>query len=293
MRHLAAIVLLFAMGCENGTSPVQPTPTEPVAPQPPPPLVFSLNGSVQDTASRPLADARVEITAGHRSGAVETTDSNGRFRMPGTFTGTVTIAASKDGYHSASLTVPHPQWLPRMLLSGPLPENLNLSTSLSLQPDAPPASIAGEYTLTITADPSCSALPDEVRTRAYRATIVPTDRPTAFQGRASDARFVSDSPCVGRPAESCIHNSFHIGMAGDFANLGASLLEQLSETIYLLIEGGVSASFGPSGISAPLNAQVVYCPVRPVYTSGEYWACPTDTGVDCSSIRHRLTLVPR
>ena len=53
MRHLAAVVLLFAMGCENGKSPVQPTPPEPVSPQPTPPLVFSLSGMVQDTASRP------------------------------------------------------------------------------------------------------------------------------------------------------------------------------------------------------------------------------------------------
>ena len=32
---------------------------------------------------------------------------------------------------------------------------------------------------------------------------------------------------------------------------------------YLVIDGGVSAPLGPSGISAPFNAQFVYCPVRP------------------------------
>jgi hypothetical protein len=277
MRYLAAVVLLFAVGCENGTSPVQPTPSQPVSPQPAPPPVFSLSGSVQDTASRPLRGARVEVIAGDRLGTFETSDNNGRFRMPGTFTGTVTVTASKDGYHSVSSTVPLPQVLRR--LSAPLGENFGFWMNLSLQPDGPVANIAGEYTVTITADRSCSALPDEVRTRAYRATIIPTGRPTAFQGTLSDARF--------------IHNSFSIGMAGDFVDFSISILEQLSETIYLLIEGGLSASFGPSGISAPLNAQVVYCPVRPVYTSGEYWACPTDTGVDCSSIRHQLTLAPR
>jgi hypothetical protein len=174
-----------------------------------------------------------------------------------------------------------------------IPENLNLWTNLSLQPDGPPANIAGEYTLTVTADRSCSTLPDEVRTRTYSATIVPGGRPTAFQGRVSGARFIPESPCVGRPPDSCIHNYFEIGMAGDFASFWTRIMEQLSETIYVVIDGGLSASFGPSGIAAPLNAQFLYCPVSPVWTAGEYWACPIDTGVDCSSIRHQLTLVPR
>ena len=98
MRHLAAVVLLFAVGCEDGKSPVQPTPPVSVSPESAPPIVFSLSGSVQDTASRPVAGARVEIIAGDRSGTFETTDGYGRFRMPGTFTGTVTVAGSKDGY---------------------------------------------------------------------------------------------------------------------------------------------------------------------------------------------------
>ncbi len=291
MRCLAAVVLVFTLGCEDGKSPVQPTPLNPAAPAPTPPLVFSVNGTVQDTASRPLAGARVEVIAGDRSGTFETTDRNGRFRMPGTFTGTVTIAASKDGYHSASSTAPHPQYLLRLAV--PPPADLGFSMSLSLQPDGPPANISGEYTLTITTDRSCSRLPDEVRTRTYKATITPGGRATAFQGRVSDGRFVPVSPCVGGPPESCIHNYFEIGMAGDFASFWTRIMEQLSETIYLVIDGGFSASFGPSGISAPLNAQFVYCPVRPVWTSGEYWACPTDTGVDCSSVQHQLTLVPR
>ena len=292
MRHLAAVVLLVALGCNDSQSPVQPTPAAPVSPQPAPPLVFSLSGSVQDTASRPLAGARVEVIAGDRSGTFETTDSSGRFRMPGTFTGTVTLAGSKDGYHQESQILPHPQMLRRL---PSLPDNLNLWTNLSLQPDGPPANIAGEYTLTITADRSCSTLPDEVRTRTYSATIVRGGRPTSFQGRVSGARFIADPSCVGPPPESCIRNFFSIGMAGDFAHFATSILEQLSETIYLVIDGGVSASFGPSGISAPLNAQFVYCPIRPVW-NGDYWTCPADAdarGVECNSVKHQLTLVPR
>jgi hypothetical protein len=172
-------------------------------------------------------------------------------------------------------------------------ENFGYSMSLSLQPAVPPVNIAGEYTLTITADSACSTLPDAVRTRSYSASIVRGRQPTSFQGRVSGGRFMAESPCAG-PPESCILNYFQIGMAGDFASFWTRILEQLSETIYLLIEGEVSGPFGPGGISAPLNAQFIFCPVRPLW-NGDYWTCPSDAvagGVECSSARHQLTLAP-
>ena len=93
MRHLATAALLFTFGCKDGTTPVQPTPSVATAP-PDTSLVYSLSGSVQDTASRPITGSRVEVIAGDRLGAVETTDRNGRSRLPGTFTGAVTVLAS-------------------------------------------------------------------------------------------------------------------------------------------------------------------------------------------------------
>ena len=51
---LVAGALLF-LGCGDGKSPVQPTPSLPA----PTPHVFSLSGSVSDTASRPLGGSRV------------------------------------------------------------------------------------------------------------------------------------------------------------------------------------------------------------------------------------------
>ena len=134
--------------------------------------------------------------------------------------------------------------------------------------------------MTITADRSCASLPNDVRMRIYTATIVPNGRPTAFRGTVSGGRFVSD-------------NYFQIGMAGEFANFSTQIVEQLSETSYVVIDGGASAPFGLSGISAPLNAQFLFCPVRPVWTFDEGWSCPTDTGVDCSSAQHQFTLNPR
>jgi hypothetical protein len=78
MRHLGALVLLLSLACGDGRSPVQPTPA-PIAPTP---QVFSLSGSVADTASRPLGGSRGEVIDGQRTSVVTTTDETGRFSMP-------------------------------------------------------------------------------------------------------------------------------------------------------------------------------------------------------------------
>lgn len=280
MRHLGAVVLLFSLGCGDGKSPVQPTPS-PVAPTP---QVFSLSGSVRDTASRPLGGSRVEVIDGQRASMVTTTDETGRFSMPGTFTGTVTVTASKDGYVPETTTVP-PNLPPNRPLPPPLPpgEVRRWDFSFSLEPHGPSANIAGVYTLRLTADSACTNLPDEARTRTYTATIVPGYRSTTFVGRLSDARIVS----------SLFSPYFAIGIAGDFANMSVRFVEQLGDT-YLAIDGGAAASFGPSGITTPFNGSFLHCPTEPASAGGEYWWCGAGIeGVECNSSNHQLTLVRR
>jgi Carboxypeptidase regulatory-like domain len=277
MRQSAAVVLLLSLGCGDGNSPVQPTPPLPA----PTPQVFSLSGSVRDTASRPLGGSRVEVIDGQGAAAgTTTTDEAGRFWLPGTFTGMVTVTASKDGYIPETATVAPRHPLP------PLPpgEVGRFDISLSLEPRGPSANIAGVYTLTLTADSACTNLPDEARTRTYTATIVPGYRSTTFLGRLSDARIVSlpFSPY------------FEIGIAGDFANASVRIVEQLGETTYLAIEGGAAVSVGPSGFTAPFSSYFLHCPNEPAWSSGEYWWCGAGVqGVECNSPRNQLTLVRR
>jgi Carboxypeptidase regulatory-like domain len=276
MRQSAAVVLLFSLGCGDGKSPVQSTPPLPA----PTPQVFSLSGSVRDTASRPLGGSRVEVIDGQGAAVGTTTDGAGRFRLPGTFTGMVTVTASKDGYIPETATVPRNHPLP------PLPPGDvgRFDISLSLEPRGPSANIAGVYTLTLTADSACTNLPDEARTRTYTATIVPGYRSTTFLGRLSDARIVSlpFSPY------------FEIGIAGDFANASVRIVEQLGETTYLAIEGGAAVSVGPSGFTALFSSYFLHCPNEPAWSSGEYWWCGAGVqGVECNSPRNQLTLVRR
>ena len=112
MRHLAAVVLLFSLACGDGQSPVQPTPSSPCERS----QEFSLSGSAMDTASRPLGGATVEVIAGSSAGMVTITDDKRPILDAGTFTGTVTLRASKDGYVPETTTVP-----PNLPPNRPLP----------------------------------------------------------------------------------------------------------------------------------------------------------------------------
>jgi hypothetical protein len=286
MRHFGAVLLLFAVGCDNAPLPVQPTLSLPAPTLP----EFRLSGSVRDTASRPLGGSTVEIIAGPNTGTFTTTNENGRFSMPGSFTGVVTVRASKDGYATETTSIPPLRALDRI----PPTEGSNWDMAFDLAPLGPSANLAGMYTMTLTADRACTNLPQEARTRTYTATITPGFRSTSFIAMLSDARFPTFA--CGRPGDSCVHNQFGIGIAGDFANMSVGIVEQLNERAYLAIEGGVAASFGASGITAPFSANFLYCPTKPEWTTGEYWACPAGSGgqaVECNSGRHQLALLRR
>src|SRR5262245_43990636 len=104
-RHVYAVVGLVAgtllvLGCGDRESPVEPTTPVQATPPPVAPAVqdFRLSGAVSDTANRPLAGSKVEVMEGPRAGTFATTDESGRFSMAGTFTGNITLSASKDGY---------------------------------------------------------------------------------------------------------------------------------------------------------------------------------------------------
>jgi hypothetical protein len=160
----------------------------------------------------------------------------------------------------------------------------------------PSANLAGVYTLTLTADRTCTNLPDPARTRSYTATISPGSRSTSFLGRVGDGQFLSTLPCGNRPAEECAHNQFSVGVAGDFAYVSFGIVEKLSGSGYVVMDGWLAASLVSSGLTAPVNSNFLYCSSPPVWTGGEYWACPGDAaadGAECYSQHHQFSLVRR
>ena len=285
-RHgFAAVGLIAAallQGCSDTKAPIEPTPVPDASSQP----VFSLSGYVGDSANRPMSGAKVEVMTGSRIGTVATTDDAGRFSIPGTFIGTVTVIASKDGYVPEARTVPFLSRLPPGTTGAG-----SWEVAFSLEPVGPPVNITGQYTVTLTADSACH-IPQEARTRTYTSTIVQGGRSSAFLSRLSDARFFSTVPCpAGRPPETCTYNLISIGTAGDYAAIYAGIVERLGETTYLAVQAGTAGSFGPTGITAPLNGSFLYCPGEPYLIDQGEWACAG--GEYCDSAHHQITIVRR
>ena len=198
--------------------------------------------------------------------------------MPGTFTqSAITVVASKDAYSPETWNFPTP---------GRPAEGGQWGFAFRLEPLAPSANVAGEYTLTLTTDKACTRLPEEARTRTYMASLAATPwRASTFVGTLSGARIVSVP--MWPPF-------FQIGVADDFADVSLSFVEQLSDGTYLAIEGGTSASVGSSDITAPFNAHFVRCPNQPAMSPGDYWWCGADVpGDECQSSNNQLTLVRR
>jgi hypothetical protein len=240
---------LGLIGCEGSLPPLAPSPVQPPA------LHVTgdqLTGNVYDTARRPLADARIEVLDGPEAGLLTTSDSLGRFSLPGTFDDTTRFRASKDGYVAAIATRNfcaqcniHRWWI-----------------NLVLDLVAAPVNIAGEYTLTIVASGACSALPADFRTRTYTASVV---------------------PAPGRP-----NTSFDVKVSG--AQPG--LVEQVAPNTYLAFGGWFGASVTDvSTIVAPLDAFIDYCvtpsEMGPVYSCGPGQFVEH---AECTSTTHQLLL---
>ena len=143
------------MACGDSRDPV--TPGSPTSPPPTTPgpgnPAARLSGSVYDTAFRPVGGVRIEVIDSPSVAVSTISNGDGSFSLPGTFPMSTTFRASKEGYVTASI----------VQTAG------RFSNYLLFELDVPtaPVVIAGQYTLTLTADPSCLDLPDAVRQRSY------------------------------------------------------------------------------------------------------------------------------
>ena len=228
-----------------------------------------------------MAGVRVEVLNGPEMGMELTSDVNGAFSYTGTFPGTVSIRASKDGY-------------------APATQPARLAASMAwvffqLAPLAPPVQVAGDYTLTITADSACAGLPDDVRTRTYAATVRPGTNASAppntyFDGAVSGAQFAPFA------------NIFWVGVAGDYVAVstegeGPTIVEQVGPNRYVAYLGSAGASVGNPAVStltAPFNGVIEYCELKSAI--GTFYDCsPALAAVreQCTSKNNQLILTRR
>jgi len=252
-RTRAGIVLLVLVqgliGCGGSGSistPTTPSVVSQSPPQPPSPSAppFSaVKGTVVDSADRRLPGARVEVIDGARAGRSAIADSTGDFWFAEPFYDLTLFRATHEGHIAATVSwksgLPNRPWL-----------------LLKLGVVAPPVSIAGDYTLTFIANSICApALPADLRTRTYAATITEMSPPnlagTGFVIVASGADF--EGP----------FNWFSVGVAGDYLAfwLGDEhLKEKLAVNTYFELSGSAEAvtTAGASTISASFDGTFRY-----------------------------------
>jgi hypothetical protein len=109
----------------------------------------------------------------------------------------------------------------------------------------PPVAIGGSYMLTIMADSACTTLPDDVRTRTYRAAVIAATNTSApagtyFNGTVAGAQFAPHA------------NLFWVGVFGDYVSTstigeGPSIVEQVGPNRYIAFMGEAGLSVGSAG----------------------------------------------
>ena len=262
------------------TSPSQtPTPTSPPPPSPPQApasLEFSLSGVAFDNVGTPLADVRVEVIDGPGVGVFALTNASGQYALPGVFSDTIAVRATKAGYVTQTQTFP---------FSRPWPSgHLELHFSL----DTPSVNLAGDYTLTIAADSTCSEFPSEAQSRTYQATMAPSPYLSSlYVATLSGATFFP------------YHNTINARVAGDSAVFNIDpysdmvVTEALTGSAALTFWGTSRATVGGPSISAPFDGTLEYCPnALGSQSTFPYIRCAVPP-VDCASSNHRLTITRR
>jgi hypothetical protein len=238
------------------------------------------------------------VLDGAQAGVVATADANGQFWLAGTFDAATRFRATKDGHATATET-----WtcaMPACGDNGPRPY-----VSFYLVAATPAVDLAGDYTVTFTADSACPDLPSEIRTRTYAATLAPSSHP-----RPNGSANTSMTATLSGASFFGAFLSFEIGVAGDFADFWLDgghdppVVEQLATNTYVAFSGNATAnvSAGVGSIAMPLDGWIDYCVTQT--PMGTYYLCGTDlsgtpipgavvTHAHCDSQHHQLTVTRR
>jgi len=282
-RSLVVLVLLQGLpGCGGSSSPSAPSVPSAVPQAPSLPTIPHVTGFILDSADRAIAGAVVEVLDGPQSGTSTVSDAAGAFSLTGTFDGTTRFRASHEGHVSATQAF-------STIVRG-FPVRFRLAVL------AAPVNVAGDYTLTFTADSACAdQLPAEVRTRTYAATITPLSSAT------QPANTLFMATLSGADLDT-YYRMIAISVAGDYVDFDLSdnvILEEVAPETYLMI-GGIGAAdgatSGASTISATFHGLMDYCVTTEERDAGSVYTCVQSRAIahaQCSSKNHRLTLTRR
>jgi hypothetical protein len=279
MRRLVPlIVALLSLACGNEpTSPSSSLQLPTAPPLPPgvptgPPL--TMRGEVWDTTNLPISGAQVQVVAPIR-GSVAVTDGNGQFLLPWPFAGTVTVRASKEGFHAREYSVPEPG-APRY----------PVSLGFELEAIDSPIIVAGMYDMTFTAANECTQLPIVARQRTYRAQVYPNGR-----GRFSATvlniepiyNTVFHSEVRGEPPQTL---RIHV-VTDPSVNPAIGIVERIEPGIFFEATGSAELPLGARSAAAAFDGTFSLCPAEAAVSYETPYRCPVPP-TTCRSANHRL-----
>jgi hypothetical protein len=216
-----------------------------------PPNTFRLTGKVLESGL-PVQGATVAVLSGVGVGLSTTTDWEGSYRLYGV-AGSIQIKFSKPGY--ADIVKPFTAT-----------QNDVLDFPEAHQTAAIP-SLAGTYTLTLTADSGCpssatrgaAALPDDFRQPRSYAVSVTQDGPALTVTLTDPAIMPKENHFTGRFAPDSFE--FEIGWGYFGYGLDDGVAEQVSSTQWFVFGGQMHAQRSGNAINARLDGALeVYTP---------------------------------
>ena len=224
---------------------------------------FRLTGQVLESGLG-LGEATVDVIGGTGTGLSTVTDAYGRYRLYGV-AANVQIRASKDDYAPAN---------------GSLFVASHLSLNLAIVP-VRQTDITGEYVLVITADSSCTSLPDDARQRRYTARITQTG--PRFRVVLSDAVFAEQIGDFGTPF---IGNGFsgHVEpsrITFDLLIGPQDIMEMLDDSRRWSIDGSGAMAAVDTGFAGAVSGDMWV------------WDSKSRTSISCVSTGHQFVLTRR
>jgi hypothetical protein len=277
--HLTLIVTLLSLAC--GHAPTSPTlPTSPRSTLEPPAVPSSaMRGEVRDTTNLPISGVQVQVVAPSRH-TVAVTDENGQFVQPWPFSGTVTVRASRDGFHVHERPVPEPG-APRR------PAFLRFD----LEAIDTPIVVAGTYEMTLTAASECTPLPTIARLRTYRVQVYPTSRAGWFTAALFGGDFPYSSFFAGEVRGEPLGTlRLHVVTELDWGNPVTSIVERIGPEMLLAFTGSADLPLGASSATTAFGGTLTVCPAAAAVSNLAPYRCPVQP-VTCQSANHRLTWI--
>jgi hypothetical protein len=238
-----------------------------------PPNTYRLTGTVLESRL-PVQGATVGVVSGIGAGLAATTDYDGSYRLYGV-AGVIQVKVTKPGYGDLVKTFTSTQ-------------DDVLDFPETHQTAAMP-SLAGIYTLTLTADPGCpttpgrvDALPADFRQPRNYTVSVTQDGPALTVKLTDSAIMPRENQFTGRVEPDAI--AFDVGFGSYGNGLDDGVAEQLSSTQWFVFGGQEHAQRSGGAMTGHLDGALeVYTPSSPTtYT----------LAAQCVASNNSMTLTP-